>query len=120
MVVLSKPVAAIAVLASLFSSVAASPINSLEQLESRQTGSFYAITGVKIGGVQPRLEIRDLQKQPEQWNLFILALQRFQAQGQSVRESFYQVAGIHGEPYYPWDGVKGSGQIGYCTHASNL
>lgn len=100
MVVLSNPVATLAFLGSLVSGVLGSPVSSPEQLEPRQS-SFYAITGIKVGGVQPRLEIRDLQKKPEQWNMFLLALQRFQAQTQSQRESFYQVAGIHGEPVIP-------------------
>ena len=95
MVVLSKPVAVLAALSTFFASVLSSPIGSAsEGLESRQTGQYYAITGVKVGGVQPRLEIRDLQKQPEQWNLFLLALARFQAADQNNRESFYQIAGM--------------------------
>ena len=92
MVVLSKPVAAIAL---FISSVIAIPFAAPDSLESRQTaGSFYAITGVKVGGVQPRLEIRELQKLPEQWNLYILALTRFMAMDQKQRESFYQVSGM--------------------------
>ena len=30
------------------------------------------------------------------------------------------VLGIHGAPYTEWDGAKGSGQRGYCTHKTNL
>jgi tyrosinase len=36
-------------------------------------------------------------------------------------QSYYQIAGIHGMPYSPWDGVKGINDFqygGYCTHTS--
>ena len=38
-------------------------------------------------------------------------------------QSFFQVAGIHGLPYIPWDGVTGDPDAqwaGYCTHGSVL
>ncbi|KAM3075779.1 hypothetical protein ACMFMG_007905 [Clarireedia jacksonii] len=83
--------------------------------------STYAITGVKdSSGVQPRLEIRQLAADSIQFNLFLLAMIDYQAIDQSKINSFYQIAGIHGYPLIPWDGVQGSGSNGYCTHGSNL
>ncbi|KAF2184778.1 Di-copper centre-containing protein [Zopfia rhizophila CBS 207.26] len=107
----------------LVSSVTASPIGeSFVKKIARQDGSFYAITGVNTGTVEPRLEIRELKQQPEAWNLFLLALQRFKAMDQSDKISFFQIAGIHGEPLIPWDGVQATGDasVGYCPHGSNL
>jgi tyrosinase len=62
-------------------------------IQARQSpGSFYAITGA-TGGVQPRLEIRELQKNSEMWNLYLLAMTEFQAMDQDVIDSYYQIAG---------------------------
>lgn len=82
----------------------------------------FAITGVKVGGVQSRLEIRTMaNQQPMMFNLYILALQKFQQEPQDNTLSYYQILGIHGVPNVAWDGVQGSaGGIGYCVHASTL
>lgn len=37
--------------------------------------------------------------------------------------SYFQVAGIHGRPYYAWDSVaraSGAPSTGYCTHSDAL
>ncbi|OJD35302.1 di-copper centre-containing protein [Diplodia corticola] len=98
----------------------ASPIES--ELVERQS-SFFALTGA-TGGVYPRLEVRDLANNPDQWNLFVLAMQRFQLKPQTNKLSYYQVAGIHGRPYVNWDGVGPYASQpwwpGYCPHSSNL
>ena len=52
------------------------------------------LTGLGDGAVHPRLEIRQLQQDADQWNIFLLALQRFQQTDQSDRLSYYQVAGM--------------------------
>jgi hypothetical protein len=63
------------------------------QLVPRQTlGSYYAVTGA-VGGVHPRLEIRELQRNPIMWNLFLLALTTFQDTDQNQIDSYYQIAG---------------------------
>ncbi|CAI6332791.1 unnamed protein product [Periconia digitata] len=88
------------------------------QLMPRQgPGSYYPITGA-TGGVFPRLEIRELEKTGEMWNLFLLAMTDFQAIDQKVIDSYYQIAGIHGMPWYPWDGVDVAVRpaMGYCPH----
>jgi len=68
------------------------------------------------------LEIRTLQQNPDQWNLYLLAMQAFQAMNQSDPMGWYQVAGIHGVPNTPWDNVQANphtgGAVGYCTHSS--
>lgn len=45
------------------------------------------------GSVPMRLEIRELQKNPEQWNLYILALDRLMRTDASDPMSWYQIAG---------------------------
>ncbi|ORX94962.1 hypothetical protein BCR34DRAFT_525763 [Clohesyomyces aquaticus] len=117
--------------ASLLSSLGhASPLSQMSrflEIETRQSpGSYFAITGA-TGGVYPRLEIRELEKTGEMWNLYLLAMISFQGTNQDDIASYYQIAGIHGMPWVPWDGVAGSinddkntNQLGYCPHANLL
>ena len=87
-------------------------------LAKRQSGG--AVTGAQ-GGTQPRLEIRQLEANADQWNLFMLAMQAFQNTDHSDPMSWYQIAGIHGMPYVEWNGVRGSNtDTGYCPHSSPL
>ncbi|KAI9050620.1 hypothetical protein LZ554_005779 [Drepanopeziza brunnea f. sp. 'monogermtubi'] len=75
------------------------------------------------GSVPVRLEIRQLQKNAKQWNLYLLGLEAFKNLDETKDLSYYGIAGIHGRPYRPWGGVKGSnigGWQGYCTHTSIL
>ena len=74
----------------------ASPITNIrkETLQKRQDAPF-AVTGVQGSGVQPRLEIRDLQQNADQWNIYLLGLQRMQAVDQSDYLSWFQIAGKH-------------------------
>ncbi|KAI7302472.1 Di-copper centre-containing protein [Hortaea werneckii] len=91
-------------------------------IRKRQNG-FVPVTGITQFGVQPRLEIRELEKNADQWNIYLLGLARWQATDQRDKLSYYQVAGIHGRPYSPWDGVqpgKGIDYPGYCIHVSNV
>ncbi|KAK6580768.1 hypothetical protein PZA11_007004 [Diplocarpon coronariae] len=70
-----------------------------------------------------RLEIRQLQKNEKQWNLYLLGLDAFKNLNENSDLSYYGISGIHGRPYRPWGGVKGSnvgGWQGYCTHTSIL
>lgn len=64
---------------------------------ARQLGSF-SVTGVQSGrnsdGSLPiRKEIRQLQQDADQWNLYLLGLERFQGVDQSQLLSYYQIAG---------------------------
>jgi tyrosinase len=142
---LSKHIFFASAFAGLCDIVSSSPVgpgveNVLKNLKARQN-SFYPITGAS-GGVQPRQEIRTLQSSnPDLWNLFLAATERFQATDQTKKTSYYQVSGecrvhcsvrwtassnfsegIHGEPLIAWDGVQGSPDVGlgYCPHSSNL
>jgi tyrosinase len=91
-------------------------------LEER--GNTFAITGITGTGTRPRLEIRQIQKNVDQWNLYLLTLQAWKSQSQSNPLSYYGVAGIHGVPNQAWDGVganpNAAGAVGYCTHSSIL
>lgn len=71
-------------------------------------------------GARPfRYEISDFQHSGEAWDLYLLALSDFQAVEQSDPLSYFQIAGIHGYPHIPWDGVSGAGPFpGYCMHAA--
>ncbi|OAG11374.1 Di-copper centre-containing protein [Paraphaeosphaeria sporulosa] len=103
-------------------------VDDTSDLLRRQDGIFsvLGIAGLGDSTIYPRLEIRDLEKNhPDQWNIFLLGLQRFQAISQDDKLSYFQIAGIHGRPFVPWDGVKGddyywSRYSGYCTHDSNI
>lgn len=59
----------------------------------RRQASLTAITGIQEFGVQPRLEIRQLEQNTDQWNIFLLGLARFQGTNQSEKLSYYQIAG---------------------------
>ena len=57
----------------------------------------------------------------------LLGLQDFQGVDENNMESYYQISGIHGLPYKPWNGVASTsdwqetgGFGGYCTHSSIL
>ena len=57
----------------------------------RRQDQTVAITGINTFGVQPRLEIRQLQQNTDQWNIFLLGMRRFQQINQSDMISYYQV-----------------------------
>lgn len=64
-----------------------------KSLKRQASTSYYAITGA-TGGVFPRLEIRELEKNGgEMWNLFLLAMTEFQAMDQNDIDSYFQIAG---------------------------
>ena len=122
----------LAYLALLLTSVSALPAafeddfqaldDQWSDIEKRQN-TIYPITGT--GSTQrPRLEIRTLQTKTNQWNLFLIALRRFQDLPQTNKLSYYQISGIHGVPRVSWDGVGQCSSCtnadGYCTHDSIL
>ncbi|KAF2705592.1 Di-copper centre-containing protein [Pleomassaria siparia CBS 279.74] len=83
-----------------------------------------AIVGV-VGSntvLSPRLEIRDLQKNADQWNLYLLGMERFKAKDKTDSLSYYQVAGIHGRPYVTWNNFPTPllNVAGFCPHACVL
>jgi tyrosinase len=87
----------------------------------------YPITGITAGVntktfQRPfRTNFNTFQNAGPAFDLYIQALQMFQATGQAAELSYYQVAGIHGYPDVEWDGAAGADySVGYCTHASIL
>lgn len=67
----------------------------LAPLVARQQPSTIAIAGVTASfGVYNRLEIRQLQQNTDQWNLYLLGLKKMQAVNQSDPLSWYQIAGM--------------------------
>ncbi|TFK38852.1 tyrosinase [Crucibulum laeve] len=89
--------------------------------------SRLVITGA-TGGSPNRLEINDFVKQEQQFSLYVQALQyMYSHDSQDNIQSFFQLGGIHGLPYIPWDGSTGAKPFdpnqqwgGYCTHGSVL
>jgi hypothetical protein len=70
--------------------------DDISSLLQRRDGIFsvLGVAGLGDSTVYPRLEIRDLKKNhPDQWNLFLLGLQRFQAINQDDKLSYFQIAG---------------------------
>jgi hypothetical protein len=64
------------------------------RLEARQSGEKIPTTGVTGNGVQPRMELRVMQKQyPDMFNVFLLGLRSFMQMSQSDPLSYYQIAG---------------------------
>lgn len=61
--------------------------------EKRQTAPL-AVTGFQGSGIQPRLEIRDLQSNGDQFNMYLLALQRMQQLDQDDFLSYFQLSGM--------------------------
>ncbi|KAI0842135.1 Di-copper centre-containing protein [Hypoxylon sp. FL0890] len=75
------------------------------------------------GQIPLRPDIRDLQKDEDRWNLYILALNYMQFTDQDSPFSWYQITGIHGAPASTWGDVgstPGNEHSGYCTHVSIL
>ena len=90
--------AASLVLLSLGIPVLASPLLRYELKEARpglrrRQNPTVSVTGITAFGVQPRLEIRQLEGDSVMWNLFLLALREFQAIDQNQIDSYYQIAG---------------------------
>jgi tyrosinase len=56
-------------------------------------------------------------------SLYVQGLAAMQGVPESELLSYYQIAGIHGRPYYSWDDVPqtpGAPLTGYCPHSESL
>jgi len=100
-------------------------VPSHHQKRSLNSSSPFPVVGIPLNKsalVPQRLEIRQLQENPLQWNLYLLAMAQYQSIDQSDMISYYQIAGIHGRPFVRWDNVAYApgGTGGYCTHSSTL
>jgi tyrosinase len=111
-------------------------INEIEgELTKRQSQQgFITITGVCSSGTAsngqcnggntaaPRLELRTLARNADQWNLYLLGMERFMAKDKNDRLSYYQVSGVHGRPFQTWNNFPTPlmNQAGFCPHAQAL
>jgi tyrosinase len=104
-------------------------------LAKRDIGPYVAISGVCSTGTNwwgdcdsngrqsyPRLEIRTLQQNADQWNLYLLGMERFMAKSKDDKLGYYQVAGVHGRPFQTWNNFPTPlvNQAGFCPHGSTL
>jgi tyrosinase len=88
----------------------------------QDSGSFIQVTGA-TGASALRQEVFTLKNDAAAWNIYLLALERFKNMSGSDPMSWYQIAGIHGQPYVAWDSVGPCNNCtleGYCTHQSTL
>ncbi|KAF8252413.1 Di-copper centre-containing protein [Wilcoxina mikolae CBS 423.85] len=86
---------------------------------------FTPITGPAFGNIVRRMPVQELANtRPDIWNMFILALASMQTiKPETDSLSYYQISGIHGVPFIPWQESSVSSQDtsrGYCTHNSPL
>ncbi|KAH6644006.1 common central domain of tyrosinase-domain-containing protein [Boeremia exigua] len=103
-------------------------VHSHIRRQGSNTGIYpvLGVLGLGLNNTAPRLEIRELQRNQDLFNLYLLGLQHWQETNQDDKFSYFQVAGIHGRPFIPWDDVPGRPQPsqgykeGYCHHSSNL
>jgi tyrosinase len=89
--------------------------------------NFYPVQGAisVTGNVVRRMPLQTLASdRPDIFNMFILALLDMQTnKAETDPLSYYQIAGIHGVPFIPWQETSVSTQdptTGYCTHISVL
>ncbi|EFQ32588.1 hypothetical protein CGRA01v4_09590 [Colletotrichum graminicola] len=101
-------------------------VNALKSAQARGLTVGVIPKGV---GKPLRLEIDDFLQDVELANLYFLALEAFMSKKLSESPfSYYEICGIHGQPWRAWDGVKSAEfgfsagspdpQSGYCSHGS--
>ena len=91
-------------------------VNAITAIEvTGATGGVNYATGERPS----RQEISTFAASGPAYDLFVLALRQLQSTNQSDPLSYFQIAGIHGYPRIPWDGVVGTGPYqGFCTHSA--
>ena len=104
------------------------------ELQKRQSRNAIPIKGVCSAGyasngncnggstAAPRLEIRDLARNADQWNLYLLGMERFMAKDKRDVLSYYQVCGVHGRPFVTWNSFPSPlvNNAGFCPHGMTL
>ncbi|KOS23046.1 Tyrosinase [Escovopsis weberi] len=93
-----------------------------------QAQNPYPVTGAAAPGGGPavplRKNINDLQREGgPTWDLYIQALAAMYSTADSDWLSYFQIAGIHGEPYIQWNHTgsqAGDGWLGYCPHGEAI
>ena len=64
----------------------------------RRQDDIYPVLGVRgygLNNTAPRLEIRELQRNPDLFNLYLLGIQRWQNTSQDDKLSYFQIAGMY-------------------------
>lgn len=89
----------------------------------QNNGSFNPVVG--CGKVAERRAVDDLQaNHPDVFNMLLLALEGIQNVTENDDTSWYQISGIHGYPFVPWQEdpgfVPANENRGYCTHSSAI
>lgn len=114
---------ALALLASSAQQVFAHPLDTHEieaSLHERQSG-IIVTTGALGTNIYPRYEIHQLiNDYPNQFTLFILAMQQWMTGSMSDPTTYAGISTIHGVPRQNYNNVGQCGacsqSIGYCTH----
>lgn len=110
-------------LATQVSPAALEPLSLLAKRQAGNSTGFTPIVG-DPARVVSRQSITTLKDQfPDRYNILLLAWHSVAARVEANDTSYYQVAGIHGRPYQPWqypDSATENPFYGYCTHASVL
>lgn len=95
-----------------------------QSLRKRQSVQYTPVTGASGTGVVQRQNVQDMQRNnPDQFMMYMAALSSMQSVSESSTSSYYQISGIHGRPYIPYQEAVSSSQnptTGYCTHSSAL
>jgi hypothetical protein len=68
-------------------------VHPLNRRQNTNSSGFTIVTGIQGASPQPRLEIRQLEKNADQWNIYLLGMRRFMSTNQSEKLSYYQIAG---------------------------
>ncbi|KAF5547017.1 tyrosinase precursor [Fusarium napiforme] len=98
----------------------------------RYPGEIPYVKGLPVRKEISSLANSDDAEERKQWTLFVLALERFKSMPVDDKLSYFQIAGIHGDPEVAWDGApepkhapdkktKQAGDQpfgGYCNHNS--
>lgn len=66
---------------------------SRRQIVSADIYPVLGVVGMGVNTTAPRLEIRELQRNPDLFNVYLLGLQRWQNTSQEEKFSYFQVAG---------------------------
>ncbi|OHF00261.1 hypothetical protein CORC01_04450 [Colletotrichum orchidophilum] len=89
----------------------------------------YPVVGVKsgvnmrTGEIPIRRNINNIYEEAgPQWDLYVGALTAMQDANETEPTSYFQVAGIHGQPYMAWSGggPQSGAEAGYCPHNQGL
>ncbi|KAG8935701.1 hypothetical protein FRC00_010515 [Tulasnella sp. 408] len=88
-------------------------------------GKQILIKGAGAGGqsgqpvIAPRLDAEDFVQNEKLFSLYVQALQRLYDTPESEDDSHFQISGIHGLPFLPWNGAKlDDPNDGYCKHGT--